>query len=281
MKFWIKISLLIIVVWLGNPIRDFISNRVVENAAKTNIGQVQKSMEYFPNISIWGSSTAFMGFDAQYIEKATGTSCYNFGISGAYFNQLNHFYTFAHNHEGKTFIWVINPYEFLKNKKPVIDAEQYFLPFLHRTEFVGLEHKSWVDKQLGWHQIFKMNAKHWQLAMGEKTPQEFDDFGNHICTKKYEERNSFYEGDQLIFDDTKIELFNQLYKNLSKQNKLYLVIPPNLEEIDFTPFKSSIEYPIIDFANLISDSTFFHDQIHLNKNGVSVLTHHLIEKIQN
>lgn len=281
MKFWVKISLFLIVVWLGNPIRDFISNRIVENAAKTNIGQVQKSMEYFPNISIWGSSTAFMGVNTKTIETTTGKSCYNFGISGAYFNQLNHLYTFALKQKSKTIIWVINPYEFLKNKKPVIDAEQYFSPFLHRTEFVGLEHKSWVYKHLGWYQIFKMNAKHWQLAMGEKTPQEFDDFGNHIYSKKFEDKNSFYDGNKLVFDNTKIELFNQLCENLSEQNELYVVIPPNLKEIDFTTFKSSIEYPIIDFANLISDSTYFHDHIHLNNNGVLILTDRLIKKIQN
>ena len=280
MKFWFSIFCFVLVVYAGNPIRDCLNEQIIKQSKGTNYYKINRALQDTTQISIWGNSTAFMSFDAGMIEKKTQRSCYNYGIEGAFYNELIHLEYFNQNNTGKHIIWILNPFEFLRHQNSKINIIDHYLPFSN----TNIEHHQLQKngfsflKYFGWNTIFRMNAEHWKLILGGKNKVNFDQHGNIQFEQDFKHKNAFYQ-DSLKYSLDKIKEINALIKSINKNNQLTLVIPPNLTHQDFNSFIKQITHPIIDFSNFFTDQSSFQDHIHIRPNKMGVLTTQLIRKL--
>lgn len=283
MKFWVKILIVFCVLVAGNPLRDYLVNKIAANSVNNNISQIQKSLYTAPEISIWGSSTAYMNFNAEAIQEYTKKTTYCFGISGAYYNQLHHLISFASKNENKTMIWIVNPYEFMEDQSTKLQENNYFTPFvqdayIHRSMYpksIILE-----QKYFGWLNIFHFNATHWGSAFASNVKHEFNSYGNHFARGKFKDDNNFYRTPEKVkYSSQKIAEFNKIIEQIKKKNVLTIVFPPTLKKINFTAFKNEIATKVIDYSNFCSDSLAFHDHIHLNEKYVKSITLKLVKDL--
>ncbi len=276
MKFWLKISIFILTLYLGNPIRDYLNEKIRQNSYGSNFFKIDKALHDSTEISIWGNSTSFMSFNAQIIQTELNTSCFNYGLEGIYFNELFHLEAFNNRCKNKTIIWVINPFEFLKNKTSTIDPIELFLPFSKEKQLNEIINNNQFKtaQYFGWNTIFKYNAEHWKFILNGKSKVPFNEFGNVKFIKKFENTNEFYDNEKLCFSAQKINVLNNLIQKIKLRNKLIVIIPPNLSDKDFTPFIDKIECSkVINYANFYSEQSNFQDHIHINSNEMKILSH--------
>lgn len=254
-----NIILLIILVGSGMPIRDYFVAAIIKNAPNSNYSQISKALKSSPDISIWGSSTAYVNFDAKTITNDLQRNCHNFGLSGAFFNQLDHLYSFSKRNQDKTIVWIINPYEFKEDVTSKLKKEAFFTPFNHEMG------KS-TDKYFAWHQIYNLNAQHWALVFKSNNFNEFNEYGNKLMTKPFKAINGYHEDENPFnFSKNKIAILNQRIDEISQKNKLVIVLPPHLGNALFMPFKQKLNCQVIDYSNAMKDKADFHDYIHLNE----------------
>lgn len=281
MKFWLKISFFFVLFYIGNPLRNYFNKKIILNSEGTNFNKIKRALEDSTEISIWGNSTSFMSFDAYEIEKTLNKSCYNYGIEGVYYNELIHMKIFNLINSGKHIIWVINPFEFLPNQESQINITKLYLPF---SGFIRIEDqlKSFDFKiihDFGWSNIFNYNAEHWKLILDGKSKVKFNDYGNIEFQQKFKSKNEFYKN-PYAFSFSKIENLNLLIKTISENNKLTLVIPPNLSAQNFKPFLRLINHPVIDYSNFFKSKSSFQDHIHINPNEMKSLTKKLCDDLK-
>lgn len=281
MKLFYKILIFIIIIAIGNPIRDYILQQFETNAEGTNYSQLLKSTNTKAEISIWGSSTAFKTLNAKRINLKTGKTCYNYGISGLYFQQLKNLFHYSESNTKTTIVWVINPFEFLKDINPKIDLENYYIPHLSNLDIYGWTKErspltTFISKNIGWVHLFHLNSDHWQLIHTNEKKVPFNAYGNIFIREDFINKNNFYKDDPLVFDQKKIELLNELAEKIAQENNLILLIPPNLKEINLTELTNKIKPTVLNFSNLDKDKTNFQDHIHVNPNLANACTDSLI-----
>lgn len=260
------IAVILIVLGLGYPLRNGFVNHLKENSLNSNFSQIKKSLEKAPELSIWGSSTAYINFDAHLLGETLNVSCYNFGISGAFYNQLTHLKNFARNNKNKHIIWVINPYEFKGDVDSKLNPDAYFTPFYH-------EFGNPIINFFGWNQIYHFNAEHWSIILKKTTPEVFNEYGNQLMNKPFCAINGYHEDvTPFNFSAQKIDELNVIIHQLQQNNKLTLVIPPYLGNALFSEFIDQVNTPLLDYSKSIKAKEDFHDYIHLNKSGAKKLT---------
>jgi hypothetical protein len=276
MKFWFKISIFIFALYLGNPLRDYLNQKIQQNSFGSNFFKIDKALKASTDISLWGNSTSFMSFDAETIQTELNVSCYNYGLEGIYFNELFHLEAFNNRCKNKQIIWVINPFEFLNDEKSKIKPIELFLPFSKEKQFNNIinHHQFKTLKYFGWNTIFRYNAEHWKFILNGESKVPFNEFGNVKFNKKFEKRNEFYNGEKMSFSPNKINILNNLIQKIKVRNKLIVIIPPNLSKKDFTPFIQQIDCDkIINYANFFTSPSNFQDHIHINPNEMKILSH--------
>ena len=276
MKFWFKILFVILMLYSGNPIRNYLNQKIQQNSYGSNFFKIYKALKDSTDISFWGNSTSFMSFDAKIIQTELNASCFNYGLEGIYFNELFHLEAFNNRCKNKKIIWVINPFEFLKNQESKINSTELFLPFAKEKQFDNIINNQEFEtlKYFGWNTIFKYNAEHWKFILKGKSKIPFNEFGNVEFNKEFEKINEFYNGEKMSFSPNKIDTLNNLIQKIKGRNKLIVIIPPNLSKKDFTQFTQQIDCDkIINYANFFSSQSNFQDHIHINSDGMKILSH--------
>ncbi len=269
MKLIKNISFIFIVIISGFLLRNFFVDRLIQNSSNSNFSQVAKSLSNNPELSIWGSSTAYINFDAKTLQNNLGISCYNFGISGAFFNQLDHLKNFAKINKNKTIIWVVNPYEFKEDVHSKLNKSSFFTPFSHQ---LGND----LNYLFGWRQIYHFNAEHWSIILKGKEYNEFDKYGNHFINKEFNSNNGYHEDVRPFnFSITKITAFKEMASQIDDKNNLIIILPPYLGKTKFEALKNELGGNIIDYSNWSKSLQDFHDYIHLNKDAAITLSEKL------
>ncbi|MBO73587.1 MAG: hypothetical protein CMD35_08235 [Flavobacteriales bacterium] len=276
MRFRFKILIIVLILCSGNPLRDYLNKRIKDNSFGSNFFKIEKSLTDSTEISFWGNSTSFMSFDAEVIQTKLKKSCFNYGLEGIYFDEIFHLYAFSKRHKNKHIVWVINPFEFLKNQKSKINSTDLFLPFSRQHQFDDILSTNEFKKikYFGWNNIFKFNAEHWKFIFGGKNKVPFNEFGNVKFQKDFNNINEFYAPEKMIFSQKKITVLNDIIIKLKTNNKLTLVIPPNLSFQNFNSFIKEINCDnIFNYANFFTNSASFQDHIHINPNEMKILTY--------
>lgn len=274
MKLIKNISFIFIVIITGFLLRDFFVDRLIQNSSNSNFSQVAKSFSSNPELSIWGSSTAYINFDAKTLQNKLGLSCYNFGISGAFFNQLDHLKSFAKNNKNKTIILVVNPYEFKEDVNSKLNEASFFTPFSHQ---LGNN----LNYLFGWRQIYHFNAEHWSIIFQGKDCNEFDDYGNHLINKEFNSSNGYHEDvTPFNFSDKKITAFKEMASLIENKNNLIIILPPYLGKTKFEALKTELGGKIMDYSNWSKNQQDFHDYIHLNKDAAIKLSKKLANDLK-
>lgn len=274
MKLIKNISFILIVIISGFLLRNFFVDRLIQNSSNSNFSQIAKSLASSPELSIWGSSTAYINFDAKTLQNNLGISCYNFGISGAFFNQLDHLKNFAKINKNKTIIWVVNPYEFKEDVNSKLNESSFFTPFSHQ---LGND----LNYLFGWRQIFHFNSEHWSIILQGREYNEFDKYGNHLINKEFNSNNGYHEDvTPFNFSSKKITAFKEIANQIEHKNNLIIILPPYLGKTKFEALKNKLGGNIIDYSNWFKRQEDFHDYIHLNKGAAIKLSEKLASDLK-
>ena len=281
--------MLFVFIILGELLRTNLFNRLQCVPPHNDIGKVNLAIKSNFTYSIWGSSTAYMNVNSAFIEKATNTPTYNFGISGAAFDQLLHLQSFAENNVNKTIIWIVNPYEF-ESYDYKLEASQLFFqwqdqPVIHSY----FKSKSFIEgvglKYFGWYGISKLNSKHWNYIFNSIVDIEENVNGFIGKNTSFRTVNNFYPINICKPRERRIELFRKIASEVAKKNKLIIILPPVIASISFLNFKKQIEQPeytVIDHNenSLFKDSLLYQDNVHLNINWANILTKQIIKDLE-
>ncbi len=275
MKFRLKILLFFVVLYLGNPLSHFLNKTLQKKSFGSDFFKIDKALKDSTEISLWGNSTCFMSFDAQIIQKEFNKSCFNYGLPGAYFDELFHLQAFNERYKNKQIIWIINPFELLKNTNSKINFLDFYLPFSANKQLKNIiaNNNFKIFNYFGWNTIFKYTSEHWKFILGGKSRVPFNEFGNVEFKRKFTKINQFFDKEAPQYSSIKIQRLNTLINKIKSRNKLIIIIPPNLSNQDFSSFIKKINCSeIINYANRFNSDSSFQDFIHLNPNEMEQLS---------
>ena len=274
MKLIKNISFILVVIVIGFLLRNLFVYRLIQNSPNSNFSQIAKPLTNSCRLTIWGSSTAYINFDAKTLKNKLEIECYNFGISGAFFNQLQHLKYFSKNNQNRNIVWVINPYEFKKDVDSKLKKEAFFTPFSHHLD-------NYFNYIFGWRQIYHFNSEHWSIVLNMRDFNEFDEYGNHLISKKFKSDNGYHEGiNPFNFSDQKIQEFKKIADKIKKKNNLIIVLPPYFGKTNFKHLKTQLGEKIIDYSDWSKNPQDFHDYIHLNKDAALKLSEELAKDLK-
>ena len=274
MKLIKKISFILVIIISGFFLRNVFVDRLIKNSSNSNFSQIAKSRSQPYKLSVWGSSTAYFNFDAKTLKNKLEIECYNFGISGAFFNQLQHIKYFARNNQNTNIVWVINPYEFKEDVDSKLKEEAFFTPFSHQLG-------NGLDYIFGWRQIYHFNSEHWSIILKNKNFSEFNECGGLLVTKEFRSENGYYRDENPFnFSNQKIQEFNKIANQIKKENNLIIVLPPYLGKTNFKQLKTQLGKNIIDYSDWSKTPQDFHDYIHLNKDAALKLSKELANDLK-
>jgi hypothetical protein len=281
--------MIIIFVFSGELIRSKLFDQLREVPPHNDLGKVNLAIQSDFKYSIWGSSTAYMNVNSGIIEDVTKVPTYNFGISGAAFDQLLHLQSFSDRNTNKTIIWIVNPYEF-EGFDYKLDEEQLFFHWQNQEPIhSAFKQKNILEgialKYFGWFGISKLNSKHWNYIFNPNVNLEKNTKGHIGRNIEFRTLNNFYPTNLCKPKDKRIQKFKAIAKKISEKNKLIIILPPVINPISFSEFKIKIELPqykVIDFNEEITlkDSILYQDNVHLNIKGASLFTEEIINQLK-
>lgn len=289
MRKWNFILSLLFFLLIGQILRTWAFNQLKEVPAYNSLGKINKAFkDTTTGISIWGSSTAYMNIIPDTLKKDASQTVYNYGISGAAYNQLHHLIHFANNNKNKTILWVINPYEFeIYDYK--LEEKELFLQWNSKQEVISYLNKGngflgYANQYFGWYGISQLNAKHWNQIFNPVI-DSLPNWNGFIGREKtYVENNNFYPTDLFTAHQNKIDSFKSTLKPLAQNNNLVLIIPPIINAMNFQPFARKLEseeYRVIDFSSnsSLKDTSLYQDNVHLNIQGAEKFTKALYQEL--
>lgn len=264
----------LILLVTGEILRTSINLKLKQIPAYSDIGKINESLITHPDIAIFGSSTAYMNIDPEIISENVGKSVYNFGISGAAFDQIWHLHQYVKDNPTSQIIVVINPYE-LEDYDYKLREEELFLHLIDQDKiYAQFQQRSKTDaffaRHLGWSNIFNLNAKHFNLLWNSAI--DSTSFKNGFITrdKHFSNYNNFYPTSTFNPLENRLIEFDKFLAQLNKHKNIIFVLTPIVPEVDFSYLKSRFnQYTWLDYSNTeeLGDTSYFQDYIHLNKTG--------------
>lgn len=254
--------------------RSSFNSRLFSVQPINEIGKINHSLKAKPEIAIFGSSTAYMNIDPQVVNSLTGKTVFNFGLSGAAFDQLWHLHQFVSTNPETEIILLINPYE-LEKYDYKLNEEELFQHVLGYEEIYTRfqENSKWrafFMRYFGWNNIFNLNAKHYNMIWNPTIDAKNFQLGYYNRNKNFSEGNNLYPTSTFNPQENQMLKFSKFLQSIQHHNKITLVLPPIVSKVDFGSLMEQFKnFKWIDLSNTIElqDTSYFQDYIHLNKRG--------------
>lgn len=269
------------------------------NTAKVN---AVMSREINSEITIWGSSTALVHFDAPMMERRLGISCFNLGLNGTPFVQysglLKEYIDYSNskvivivvdiNGFGsrtalyQSFAWVHH----LQNDNIYHSLKKIDQDLVIKSRFVPLYYLTTYDRRF-WLQCFK-----W-IYLYPDGKSELDSLGYHPRNYLWQ-GGDFSNSFHLTLESKVVEDMGEVIDRALERNfQVAVVITPCYEKatnliLNLPEFESKIlslkkeNVMIFNYlqSQMASDQSNFYNYTHLNSKGSSLLTEMFIKDLK-
>ena len=247
----------------------------------------QKTYDYI----VLGSSTGLTTIDTKLLDKLSGLSGLNLSMDDtalpSHFLMLNHFIT--HEIKTKKIILSITPWD-IKNTQLVIGNNDYrFLPFIY-NDYVVNHFNELSENPINMYSLsyylpfYGFSYYNTELfppslvaLMDSKYRNRFDNKGNYVYP------NSNFNSNSITKSEYQLEINNPYISKIVKlceANDIELILYQSpIFKAEYK--KINTEYNFVNDIDLLSDSKYFYDRIHVNKKGRELTTQNLAQILKN
>lgn len=257
------------------------------------------------DLTVWGSSTTLVHFDAKAIQEELGIPTFNMGLDGTNFNQyFGLLLKFVENNPSTKYIVInVNVHGFAKRE--LFNHNHFWIPYL-KNELIYeaalyVNSNTWKVKNIPFYDLTVID-KH-AIRPIVKTYFSGNFSRNNLpipSNKGFEPRDiDGYHGSENSFNldiqETNVRKLMEVLRSIKEKGvKIILTATPsyighqnlagNLDDFKkvMLSVHEELEIPYINFLedDMCLDKSLFYESIHLNRAGAEILTNKFIDKMK-